>query len=343
MADTLNVRPLVMERTGLRGGALAGEVALITGGGGNIGLGTARSLAWLGARIVIAQRTAATGAAAATLIERENGPGTALFVQTDIADKESVKALAAKAVEKFGKVDILVNNAMPMGIGGQSVLSTDVDDMDKQYAVSIRGTALCLQTFVPGMRERHHGVVTYLASGFRMPTSSGTYYAIKAGTSAMMLALAGELGDVKQSGVAVFTLVPGWVATPRPVEPAAGPLRQSFPGINVGYDGPMPPEDLGAALAYSIVHAAEIHGAGITVGQVHKYLKWPFPRPDLVPRADFDRIRDAVGVRLLGYLGPGFDRPGEPKVSINRSAAKPGESLNFMAFMSSEAVQKEIG
>jgi NAD(P)-dependent dehydrogenase (short-subunit alcohol dehydrogenase family) len=337
MADTLNIRPLVMERTGLRRDALAGEVALITGGGGNIGLGTARSLAWLGARIVIAQRTAQTGAAAAALIERENGPGSALFVQTDIADQKSVHALANRAFEKFGKVDILVNNAMPMGIGGQSVLSTDVDVLDKQYAVSTRGTALCLQAFVPAMRERHHGVVTYLASGFRMPTTSGTYYAIKAGTSAMIMALAGELGDVRQSGVAVFMLVPGWVATPRPVDPAAGAPRPAFPGINVGYEGPMPPEDLGAALAYAIVHAAEIHGSGITVGQVHRFLKWPFPRPDLVPAADFDRVRDALGVRLLGYLGPGFVRPDERKVSINRSAARPGESLNYMAFMSAEA------
>jgi NAD(P)-dependent dehydrogenase (short-subunit alcohol dehydrogenase family) len=343
MADTLNVRPLVMERTGLRRDALAGEVALITGGGGNIGLGTARSLAWLGANIVIAQRTAQTGAAAAALIDRENGSGRALFVETDIADRESVKALARKAVERFGRVDILVNNAMPMGIGGQSVLDTDVDVLDKQYAVSTRGTALCLQAFVPAMRERHHGVVSYLASGFRMPTTSGTYYAIKAGTSAMIMGLAGELGDPKQSGVAVFMMVPGWVAPPRPVEATAGPLRQSFPGINVGYDGPMPPEDLGAGLAYAIVHAGEIHGSGITVGQVHKYLKWPFPRPDLVPKADFDRIRDAVGVRLLGYLGPGFARPGEPKVSVSRSAARPGESLNFITFMNSPAVQEEIG
>ncbi len=65
MENELNVRPLKMDLTGLKRDALAGEVAVVTGGGSNIGLGTARSLAWLGAKVVIAQRTAQTGAAAA--------------------------------------------------------------------------------------------------------------------------------------------------------------------------------------------------------------------------------------------------------------------------------------
>jgi NAD(P)-dependent dehydrogenase (short-subunit alcohol dehydrogenase family) len=326
-----------MDRTGLRRDALAGEVAVITGGGGNIGLGTARSLAWLGARIVIAQRTAQTGSEAAALIDRENKPGTALFVQCDVADKDSVNAMAHKAFEKFGKVDILLNNAMPMGIGANTILGTDVDVLDKQYAVSTRGTFLCLQAFVPKMRERKHGVVSYLATGFR---GAGTYFPIKASASVMMMNLAAELGDVKDSGVAVFMMVPGWVGVPRPEPPRAGPLQNPFLGINVGYDGLMPPEHLGAALAYAIVHAAEIHGSGITSGQVHKYLNWPFPNPDLVPTTDLDRVRDAVAVRLFGYLGPGFVRPGDRKISINRSDAKPGEPTNYVAFMKSEGILK---
>ena len=337
MADTLSVRPIVMERTGLSRDALAGEVAVITGGGGNIGLGTARSLAWLGAKIVIAQRTPQTGSEAAALIDRENKPGTALFVQTDVADRESVNAMARQAIDRFGKVDILLNNAMPMGIGGQTILGTDVDVLDKQYAVSTRGTLLCLQAFVPAMRERKHGVVSYLATGFR---GNGTYFPIKASASVMMMNLAAELGDVKESGIAVFMMVPGWVGVPHPVPPQGGPLRNPFLGINVGYDGLMPPEDLGAALAYAIVHAAEIHGSGITSGQVHKYLNWPFPRPDLVPKVDLDRIRDAVAVRLFGYLGPGLVRPGDTKISVNRSDAVPGEPTNFMAFMASEGARK---
>jgi NAD(P)-dependent dehydrogenase (short-subunit alcohol dehydrogenase family) len=338
MAETLSIRPLVMERTGLKKDALKGEVAVITGGGGNIGLGTARSLAWLGARIVIAQRTEQTGQQAVALLDRENGPGTALFVKTDVADKESVNAMARKAFDRFGKVDILLNNAMPMGIGGQTILGTDVDVLDKQYAVSTRGTLLCLQAFVPAMRERKHGVISYLATGFR---GGGTYFPIKAAASVMLMNLAVELGDVKDSGIAVFMMVPGWVGVPRPEPPRAGPLQNPFLGINVGYEGLMPPEHLGAALAYAIAHAPEIHGSGITSGQVHRFLDWPFPNPELVSDADLDRVRDAVAVRLFGYLGPGFVKPGARRISINRSDAKPGEPSNYVAFMKAEGAMKK--
>ncbi len=338
MEGSLNIAPLSIDRTGLDRNALSGNVALITGGGGNIGLATARSLAWLGARIIIVDINPQIGSRAAELINSENKENTALFIETDITDEGSVNAVSEKSLTAFGKVDILIHAAMDMSLGAD-ILNTTVDVLDRQYAISARGALLCIRAFVPGMLERGHGVVTYLASAFRHPTAPGNYCATKAATSSVIMSLASELGKVEDTGVAVFTMVPGWVGRPasteeRTVPPPTGTrLPRRFPGANVGYEERMPPEDLGAALSYAIVHASEIHGSGITAGQVLKHIGWKFPRPDLVPEKDFARLRDAAAVRIFGYLGQGFARPGDPTASIDRNDAQPGESLNFLTLM----------
>jgi NAD(P)-dependent dehydrogenase (short-subunit alcohol dehydrogenase family) len=330
MSSLLNIRPLTVEKTGMKPGVLEGEVALVTGGGSNIGLGTARSLAWLGAKVVIAQRTDQRGSEAAALINRENREGTAVFIQTDVTNEDSVNSMAKKAFAAFGKVDILLNNAMNMGVGGNSILNTTPEVLDQQYAVSTRGALHCLRAFVPGMLERRHGVVGYVASGFRLARGGGSYFATKGATSAMMMSLAAELGEVKDTGVAVFMLVPGNVVEPS--EDAARP-QNMFAGLNAGYKGSMSPEDSGAALAYAIVHAEEIHGSGVTTGQVQKHMGWPFPNPELVPHGDFDRLRDGVAVRIYGYMGQGFSQPDYAKYSLSRSDSVPGELSSFVSLM----------
>jgi NAD(P)-dependent dehydrogenase (short-subunit alcohol dehydrogenase family) len=333
MNSSLNIRSLTVEKTGMKRGTLDGEVAVVTGGGSNIGLGTARSLAWLGARVIIAQRTEQKGSEAAALINQENNPGTAIYIQTDVTREDSVNNMAKKALAAFGKVDILLNNAMNMGVGGNSILNTLPEVLDQQYAVSTRGTLHCIRAFVPAMLERRHGVVGYLASGFRMARSGGSYFAIKGATSAMMMTLAAELGEVKNTGVAVFMLVPGNVSEPPKDEETRARQQNRFPGLNVGYQGSMSPEDSGAALAYAIVHAAEIHGSGVTTGQVQKHMGWPFPNPELVPKGDFDRLRDGVAVRIYGYMGQGFPQPGYSKYSLSRSDSVPGELNPFIPLM----------
>lgn len=332
MADELNVRPLTVEKTGMKPGTLDGQVAVITGGGSNIGLGTARSLAWLGAKVVIAQRSEDKGRQAAELINRENKPGTAVFIRTDVTSEESVNNLAARAAETFGQVDILMSNAMNMGVGGFSILKADPEDVRQQCEVSILGTLRCIRAFVPGMVERRHGVVGYIASGFRMARGGGSYFAVKGATSSMMMELAAELGDVRESGVAVFMLVPGNVVPPAHDNMHGINQPAMFPGLNIGYKGSMPPEDSGAAIAYTIVHASEIHGSGVTAGQVQKHMGWPFPDPEMVPEGDFDRLRDGVAVRIYGYMGPGFPRTGKT-YSPGRSDSVPGELNTFVDLM----------
>lgn len=316
------VGPLTMDKTNLKRDALAGDVAVVTGGAGNVGLGTARSLAWLGAKVVIADITPEPGKAAEELINSENEPGTALFVVTDVADEASMKAMAEKTFDKFGKVDILVNNAMAMSLGAP-ILKSTVQQLDRQYEIAARGTFLGIQLFVPGMQERHHGVVTYMATAFRFPMGPSTYCATKAAATSIMMSLAAELGPVEDTGVAVFTFIPAGVGFPRSAAPLPLEIRRKFKMPDMpGYEGTIPSEDGGAALAYCITRAAELHGSGIMIGQAFREMDWPYPKPETVPKTDFQRINDMALMLLFGYMGPGFPDPKVPLMSISR---KPGD------------------
>ena len=332
MERRLDAAPLTMDKSGMSRGALAGDVAVVTGGAGNIGLAVSRCLGWLGSKVVIVGRSPQTGTAAAELINQENGPGTALFVSADVSGEDSMKAMARKAFETYGKVDILINNAMDMSLGAK-IMETSVAAMDRQYEVAVRGALLGIQAFVPGMVQRHHGVVAYIATTFRYPSGPSNYCAAKAATSSMMASLAAELGPVKDTGVSVFQFIPTLVGRPRSnaIDPARIGSFVRLPTI-VGYgSGPIPPEDAGAALSYCIVRAADIHGSGVNVGQAMKRMKWPFPLPETAPKKDFDRIRDQVMVRMFGYIGPGWPDKIEPLVTVDRSQAPPDEAPSISA------------
>ena len=315
------VGPLTMDRTDLKRDALAGDVALVTGGAGNVGLGTARSLAWLGAKVVLADVTAEAGAAAEEIINEENGPGTALFVETDVSDEASMKAMAEKAFAAFGKVDILINNAMAMSLG-RPTLGTTVDQLDRQYEIAARGTLLGIQLFVPGMQERHHGVVTFMSTAFRFPVGPSTYCAAKAAATSMIMSLAAELGPVEKSGVAVFSFIPAGVGFPRSAGPIPPEMIEKFKNFKMpsmpGYEGNIPAEDGGAALAYCITRAAELHGSGIMINQAFRQMDWPFPKPETVQKMDFQRLDDMVLSLVFACMGPGFPDPKVPLIPINR-------------------------
>jgi NAD(P)-dependent dehydrogenase (short-subunit alcohol dehydrogenase family) len=325
MDDILNVGPLAMDKTNLKRDALAGEVAVVTGGAGNVGLGTARSLAWLGAKVVIADVTPEPGKAAEELINRENGPGTALFVLSDVSDEAAMKAMAARAFDTFGKVDILVNNAMIMSLGAP-VLKSTVYQLDRQYEIAARGTLIGIQLFVPGMQARHHGVVTYMSTAFRYPVGPSNYCAAKAAATSIMMSLAAELGPVEDTGISVFTFIPAGVGFPRSVPPPTPEMLERFKNFKMpampGYERNIPSEDGGAALAYCITRAAELHGSGIMIGQAFRQMDWPYPKPETVPKTDFQRIDDMALSLVFAIMGPGFPDPKVPLTHINR---EPGD------------------
>jgi NAD(P)-dependent dehydrogenase (short-subunit alcohol dehydrogenase family) len=319
MEKVLKVGPLSMEKTKLKKNSLAGEVAVITGGTGNVGLGTARSLAWLGARVVLVDIDPELGKQAEAIINNENKPGTALFMLADVASESEMKTMADKVFNTFGKADILVNTAMNMSLGAP-ILKSTIEQFKRQLDISALGTLIGIQLFVPGMQKRHHGIVTYMSTAFRYPAGPSNYCAAKTAATSVMMSLAEELGSVKESGVSVFTFLPAGVGLPRSGSPRPADEPPSFvlPPAMPGYDGMIPPEDGGAALAYCITRANELHASGVTIEHAFRQMDWPYPKPETVRNTDYQRIDDLVFSVMFAFMGPGFPDPKVPLMPINR-------------------------
>ena len=141
---------------------LAGRVAVVTGAGDGIGRGIARRFAREGARVLVAERDPDTGRAVAAELEHELA-AEARFVRTDVARKEDVVAMVATAVETWGGVDILVNNAW--GGGRLSRVEHKTDDLfDHGFHVGFYGPLWAMQAAFPIMRDRRYGRIVNLCS-----------------------------------------------------------------------------------------------------------------------------------------------------------------------------------
>lgn len=308
----LNIEPIDLEYAGIKRDDLKGEVAVITGGARNIGLGFARAIAWAGGKVVIADILEKEGEEAERVINAEMGPDTALFVKTDVTKEADVKNLAEKAFAKFGKVDILINNAMNMRLNGP-VLGSSIEDLDQSYAISARGVMLAVKEFVPGMIERKHGVVTYSTTQFHFcpPMVGGSIYtAGKAAATSLMMSLANE---VKGTGVHVFCMVPAGVGRIDFSKIDLSKLPPMPKGVEMpkfampGFDGMIPPEAGGAAMVYCILHAEELHGSGIIINDAFEAMNYPYPNPStLPPKRETRRLSDMELTMVFCNMGPGF-------------------------------------
>ena len=140
-----------MARTEL--GRLAGRTAIVTGGAKGIGRHYSEALAAEGAGVVIADISG--GEEAAAEIAAKYGANATMSVTCDVSQEDQVKALMAKAVERFGKIDILVNNAALFApLQHTKVQDIDVELWDKVFAVNVRGSFLTAKHAVPHMMAR---------------------------------------------------------------------------------------------------------------------------------------------------------------------------------------------
>jgi NAD(P)-dependent dehydrogenase (short-subunit alcohol dehydrogenase family) len=172
---------------------LKDKVAVITGGGQGIGRGIALALAREGARCVLAARTPAT--LEDTKAEIEGMGGEALAIQTDLRVPEEIEALAARTLESFDHVDILVNNS---GIAGpmEELWKIDPADWDETFDVNVKGVFLTCRAFLPSMVERRTGnvIVVGSPSGKRPLHGRSAYTTGKLGLVGLVRTLAWELG-----------------------------------------------------------------------------------------------------------------------------------------------------
>jgi NAD(P)-dependent dehydrogenase (short-subunit alcohol dehydrogenase family) len=178
--------------------SLDGRVAVVTGAGAGIGRGTATLLAERGAKVVAADIDGGRADATVTAI-RESG-GDAVAVTADVADEQAVEALMSTAVNAFGRLDILHNNAA-ITSAGHVMLDTDVarmsvDIWDRTMAVNLRGTMLGCKHAVPHMLRAGGGSIinTSSSSAFRGDMGRTAYGTSKAAIIALTTYVAAQYG-----------------------------------------------------------------------------------------------------------------------------------------------------
>ncbi len=188
-------------------GRLDGKVAAITGGASGIGAGTVRRFVEEGAKVLIADLDAEKGEALAA----ELGGATA-FLRTDVSKEEDVAAMIAEAAERFGRLDVLFNNA---GFGGAlgPVSSTSVEDYDLTMDVLLKSVFLGMKHASPVMTAQGSGSIISTASvaGIRVGYAPHLYSVAKCAVIHLTKSVALELGE---HGVRINAICPGFIATP---------------------------------------------------------------------------------------------------------------------------------
>ncbi|POY43831.1 oxidoreductase, partial [Avibacterium gallinarum] len=153
---------------------IQGKVVLITGASSGLGEETARHLASLGAKVVLGARRLERLQALAEQIQQQGGE--AVVVQMDVSKREDVEKLAQAALQQFGRIDVLINNA---GIMPGAVMSAlKVDEWDRMIDVNIKGVLYGIAAVLPTMLAQNSGHIINLSSvaGLKVSSGGGTVY-----------------------------------------------------------------------------------------------------------------------------------------------------------------------
>ena len=293
-----------ISNTCLKKGCLEGEVAVITGSTSNVGKGFAQAIAWAGGKVVIVGRGAERGKAVADEINADNGEGTAIFVQADVSNADDIARLKEEAYAAFGKVDILINNAMDMSLN-YSILESPVEDLDRAYGISARAFMLTAHAFVPDMVKRGHGAITFSTTQFHyIPGMLGgsVYTAAKAAATSECMSLSNEL---RGTGVNAFCFQPAGVGPVRPNSVKV--VTEEMKKMRMpGFEGMVTPEASGAAMVYTLLNADEMNGTGVMVTDVLKAMDYPFPCPETLVDHKRTYTAEMPLTLMFGYMIHGF-------------------------------------
>lgn len=195
----------------MAGGRLAGKVALITGAGRGFGRAIALGFAREGARV--AANYLGSRAGAEEVAAEAGRLGTeAVALRGDVAREDDVKALVAATLERFGRLDVLVNNAGIMVRG--PMLAVPAEECRRMFDVNVTGTMLCTRHALPAMIERKGGRIINLSSQLAQRAVGGggfaAYAATKGAIESLTRALAAEVGV---HGITVNAIAPGGIDT----------------------------------------------------------------------------------------------------------------------------------
>jgi NAD(P)-dependent dehydrogenase (short-subunit alcohol dehydrogenase family) len=189
--------------------ALQNKVVIVTGGAHGIGRAYCLAFARAGSKIIIADLDQV--AAAQVAVEARAAGGAALAITVDVSDERATKKMAMEALERFGRIDVLINNAavfsvVPMNRG--PIETIDPGEWDRLMAVNLRGLFLCCRAVLPTMRTQKSGKIITIASGTVFAGAPGRihYVTSKAATIGFTRTLAREVGG---DNITVNCLAPG--------------------------------------------------------------------------------------------------------------------------------------
>ena len=191
-------------------GRVAGKVALITGGASGLGAESARRLAREGAVVVLTDLAVDVGQ---TIVDEIAAEGhTALFLQHEVTDEAAWARVVATTLERFGRIDVLVNSA-GVGNGGEAILEATFEGWRRVLSINLDGVFLGIRAVAPSMAAAGRGSIINLSSilGKVGMAGAAAYCASKGGVLMLTKATALELAPV---GVRVNSVHPGFIETP---------------------------------------------------------------------------------------------------------------------------------
>jgi NAD(P)-dependent dehydrogenase (short-subunit alcohol dehydrogenase family) len=232
---------------------LSGRVAVVTGAGSGIGRAGAVALARAGARVVVSDVDDAGGRATVDAIVAAGGRAT--FVHADAGDRAEAKALVAAAVDTYGALDVLYNNAgiAPVGRDGFTPEIPE-DDWDRVIRVNLTSVYLCCKYAIPHLAGRPGAAIVNTASSMALlPLGMmDAYAASKGGVALLTRSMAPGCGKL---GIRVNAICPGYVDTPmNGLIFGSDGLREAF--AREGAMGLQPPEEIADLVVFLASDAA---------------------------------------------------------------------------------------
>jgi NAD(P)-dependent dehydrogenase (short-subunit alcohol dehydrogenase family) len=248
---------------------LSGRVALVTGGSSGIGLATARVLCRAGTKVAISARDPARGEAAAQALREEGGE--ALFVATDVSRGQDVLRLVETVLERWGRLDLAVNNASLADMRLAPTAELSEEEFDRVVAVSLKGVWLCMKHELPAMLRGGGGAIVNVSSvnGLAGTPMASAYCAAKHGVHGLSRTAAMEYGG---QGVRVNVVCPGAHRTPMlegvfaKISPEAPEKAEALYNARIPQGRLGDPEEAARAIAWLLsADASYVNGGILTV------------------------------------------------------------------------------
>jgi NAD(P)-dependent dehydrogenase (short-subunit alcohol dehydrogenase family) len=256
---------MILEKNNYDKNALQNKIVLITGGGGGIGIEASRAFAYMGAHVIIAEIDADRGKQAQKLINEENLNGSVDFFQIDITDEKQIDKLYEYIMEKYTRLDVLINNAAVVPMGAIDTVS--ISDWDLSYAVNLRAPVLLTKKFISSMRDTG-GIIVFVPSAAPTPYMSA-YEIFKTAQVEFCNTLCEEIDG---TGIITYSIAPGFVKTDtavKAVEIVATSLGITTEDFYKSLEELITDVEIaGVGYAVSVVKAKQYNGKEIMSNQV---------------------------------------------------------------------------